>query len=58
MTCLTLIRYPYVTGASVLAIKYKDGVLIACDMLGVSRSLMNTPLKAQKCGSIKYCDGH
>ncbi|QDZ21877.1 beta-type subunit of proteasome [Chloropicon primus] len=25
---------PYVTGNSVLAIKYKDGVLMACDMLG------------------------
>jgi len=26
--------YPYVTGNSVLAIKFKDGVLMACDMLG------------------------
>ncbi len=27
-------RYPYVTGTSVLGMTYKDGVLIACDMLG------------------------
>lgn len=27
-------KSPYVTGTSVLAIKYKDGVLIACDTLG------------------------
>jgi 20S proteasome subunit beta 7 len=27
-------KYPYVTGTSVLAIKYKDGVLIAADTLG------------------------
>jgi 20S proteasome subunit beta 7 len=27
-------QYPYVTGTSVLAIKYKDGVMVACDTLG------------------------
>lgn len=27
-------KYPYVTGTSVLSIKYKDGVLVACDTLG------------------------
>ncbi|GLC46596.1 hypothetical protein PLESTB_001221700 [Pleodorina starrii] len=27
-------KYPYVTGTSVLAIKYKDGVLVGCDTLG------------------------
>lgn len=27
-------QYPYVTGTSVLAIKYKDGILMACDTLG------------------------
>ena len=27
-------QYPYVTGTSVLAITYKDGVIMACDMLG------------------------
>ena len=27
-------QYPYVTGTSVLGIKYKDGVMIAADMLG------------------------
>ncbi|KAG2447740.1 hypothetical protein HYH02_007200 [Chlamydomonas schloesseri] len=27
-------KYPYVTGTSVLAVKYKDGVLIGCDTLG------------------------
>jgi len=27
-------KYPYVTGTSVMAIKYKDGVLIAADTLG------------------------
>lgn len=27
-------QYPYVTGTSVLGVKYKDGILIACDMLG------------------------
>ncbi|PNH10226.1 Proteasome subunit beta type-4 [Tetrabaena socialis] len=27
-------KYPYVTGSSVVAIKYKDGVLVGCDMLG------------------------
>lgn len=27
-------KYPYVTGTSVLGVKYRDGVLIAADMLG------------------------
>jgi hypothetical protein len=27
------LQYPYVTGTSVLALKYKDGVLMACDTL-------------------------
>jgi len=27
-------QYPYVTGTSVLGIVYKDGVMMACDMLG------------------------
>eukprot|EP00238_Polyblepharides_amylifera_P001825 CAMPEP_0196573718 /NCGR_PEP_ID=MMETSP1081-20130531/3572_1 /TAXON_ID=36882 /ORGANISM="Pyramimonas amylifera, Strain CCMP720" /LENGTH=283 /DNA_ID=CAMNT_0041891537 /DNA_START=24 /DNA_END=875 /DNA_ORIENTATION=- len=27
-------QYPYVTGTSILALKYKYGVMIACDMLG------------------------
>mmetsp|Transcript_43419 Transcript_43419/g.52531 ORF Transcript_43419/g.52531 Transcript_43419/m.52531 type:complete len:284 (-) Transcript_43419:526-1377(-) len=27
-------QYPYVTGTSVLALKYKDGVMMACDTLG------------------------
>ena len=27
-------RYPYVTGTSVLAITYKDGVMLAADTLG------------------------
>lgn len=27
-------KYPYVTGTSVIAIKYKDGVMIAADTLG------------------------
>jgi len=30
----TRTQYPYVTGTSVLAIKYKDGVMLACDTLG------------------------
>lgn len=29
----TRTQYPYVTGASIVAMKYKDGVLIACDTL-------------------------
>lgn len=28
------VRYPYVTGSSVVAIKYKDGILMAADMGG------------------------
>ena len=28
-------RYPYVTGTSVIGIKYKDGILIAADMGGL-----------------------
>ncbi|KAK3255293.1 Proteasome subunit beta type-4 [Cymbomonas tetramitiformis] len=27
-------QYPYVTGTSVLALKYKDGIMVACDTLG------------------------
>lgn len=27
-------QMPYVTGTSVLAIKYKEGVMVACDTLG------------------------
>jgi 20S proteasome subunit beta 7 len=27
-------QYPYVTGTSVLAFKYRDGVMVACDTLG------------------------
>ncbi len=30
-------RYPIVTGTSILATTYKDGVLIACDTLGEMR---------------------
>lgn len=30
----TRTQYPYVTGTSVLAVKYKDGVMLACDTLG------------------------
>jgi 20S proteasome alpha/beta subunit len=29
-------RYPYVTGTSVLGIKYKDGILLASDTAGVA----------------------
>lgn len=29
-----LCRYPYVTGTSVVALKYKDGILMAADMGG------------------------
>lgn len=29
-------RYPYVTGTSVIGIKYKDGILIAADMGGLN----------------------
>jgi hypothetical protein len=30
-------RYPYVTGNSVIALKYKDGVIMACDTGGWSQ---------------------
>jgi 20S proteasome subunit beta 7 len=29
-------RYPYVTGTSIIALKYKDGVIMACDTGGLS----------------------
>lgn len=32
-------RYPSVTGTSVLGLKYKDGVILAADMLGSYGSL-------------------
>ena len=35
---LPLRRTPYVTGTTVLGCKYKDGVMIACDTLGASRT--------------------
>lgn len=38
---LILIRYPYVTGSSVVAIKYKDGILMAADMGGPMLNLVN-----------------
>jgi 20S proteasome alpha/beta subunit len=41
-----LCRYPYVTGSSVIAIKYKDGALIACDTLGESPAVSGTLLVA------------
>lgn len=31
---LYICRYPYVTGSSVVALKYKDGILMAADMGG------------------------
>jgi hypothetical protein len=31
---LGLFRYPYVTGSSVVALKFKDGILMAADMGG------------------------
>lgn len=31
---ILLFRYPYVTGTSVVALKYKDGILMASDMGG------------------------
>lgn len=34
LVILMICRYPYVTGTSVLGIKYKDGVLIAADTAG------------------------
>jgi hypothetical protein len=37
LRCAPLARYPYVTGTSVLAVKYADGVMMASDMLGASR---------------------
>lgn len=33
--CVVRYRYPYVTGTSIIGIKYKDGVLIAADMGGI-----------------------
>lgn len=37
-SCLTLAivsnRYPYVTGSSIIALKYKDGVIMASDTGG------------------------
>lgn len=33
-TLIVIRRQPIVTGASVLALKYKDGVMIAADNLG------------------------
>jgi 20S proteasome subunit beta 7 len=32
-------KYPYVTGTSVIGLKYKDGVLIVADTLGCARLL-------------------
>ena len=34
-------RYPYVTGTSVVALKYKDGILMAADMGGEGYILCN-----------------
>ena len=36
-----LVRYPYVTGSSVVAIKYKDGILMAADTGGLMLNLVN-----------------
>jgi hypothetical protein len=37
-------RYPYVTGTSVVALKYKDGILMAADMGGSNAKLTHPPL--------------
>lgn len=34
-------RQPIVTGTSVLAIKYKDGIMMAADTLGLSTILLD-----------------
>lgn len=40
-----MFRYPYVTGSSVVAIKYKDGILMAADMGGQKQAIANaTPI--------------
>lgn len=38
------IRQPIVTGTSVLAIKYKDGIMMAADNLGESLSKSRCPI--------------
>ena len=43
-------RYPYVTGTSVLAIKYADGVMMASDMLGVPVRSSSYPPRAIRLG--------
>jgi hypothetical protein len=45
-------RYPYVTGTSVLAVKYADGVMLACDTLGAcSAALCSTKRHVQPADS-------
>lgn len=51
-------KYPYVTGTSVLAIKYKDGILMAADTLaayGSTKRYKSTERVCKVCGHGGAC---
>ena len=50
-------RTPYVTGTTVLGLKYKDGVMIACDTLGASRDETRSRPRSSSENQPAFVDG-
>ena len=53
---LAILRTPYVTGTTVLGLKYKDGVMIACDTLGTSRDESRSRPRSDEAFAVLFLD--